>query len=801
MASRPTIYTIAVAALICLHCQNDSPLYENAEDDPAKVDAFLQKTLLESNHHLLRTVHGPPLQSLIRSMTSFIGPQFTNAFLRWLEVAAVSLDAFMDLMGTIGQALLSSPNTPPLLSSTSTNGMYLRSVWLGFEELSFDEVSLLWSEFTHQVASVKGTLGSDPLQRGEENMTNGSPTWQLAPTQMEAVLQQEIQDLGQSKSWDPQERQSQLEDMLDYTSEVPSAHFLRFLYALENGDRQAAIDALHHYLDIALAYAGDKSDESFDQSVLHFAAILSAAFWDAVGDRAQSLAATEETIRVAQQSGNAACVAFALGWLGLNGRNSNDTHGRKSSAHASTRSSQELIRQCVDRAAQNNLRSLQAGASLVLAIENHQRPAVAWDHLSQALTENQVGANVTTGLDRPISMNHLDSGSDALEIVSRQQLVAAGLWDAFGQTRMSEMSSKALLLCHADKRLPCDFAVAIRNLARCSLLGFSTESTEIFDQCIKDTSHVFPTQSDCECVYLTALQKIAYFQELYSLPATAFRFETMLLLHEWSVRRCNLLQAEKIITELQCLLCPRLPNYEEVRIDILSQKAELLSRQGKWDDAKALIADLVDQCKSEQRLVRRARLLLQLASIHLESAPDQFSSALPYLLECLTISEEAHMLGIHASALTLLGQVQLRMHEPRRALATIRGALSSVLQNEHVWIQGEAYLTVAECQIQLADAALNSIQTDLFSGIKSLQMAIKAFEQCHDFSRLKKAYYLLARSYDRLPTHIQHRDAAAEMFVQVSRYLVEATGPTGTSVVLGFDRLNDYGRHIAQACG
>jgi hypothetical protein len=771
MASRPSCYSLAVAALIALHCQKDSPLLDSLHYDPAKVDSFLQKILIDSNHQLLVDVYGASLQSLLDSMEESLGyAQLSTVFLVWLKAAASSIDALMDLMATCRQSLQSSSQQPPNVSSTSTNGMFLRSICLGFEELSFESTATLWSEFANQVAQA-ASFDKKQLAQSQPP-TAGSTCWALSPLHMEHALQQEIRDLSHHKTVCFAERDAQLQAILQQHPTLSSGHFLHFWYSLQLGEQQAAVDALHAYLDtVVVLQQQQQENSSSSMEILPFAAILAAAMYHAFGNESLSLAATEEAVRVAQQSQDAACVAFALGWLGLHDDNN------KSS------SSQELLRKCVQRATEGSLRSLTAGASLTLTIETVQEPSVAWGQWMRALTGDTV-ADASSGFDRPTLMNDLSSGEEALEILARQRLVAAGLWDTFGQTTMSSMCSQVALQSHSEQLLSQDIASAVQNVARCALLGCCSSS----DVVTKDDTVQKALQSQLEtvfeketkesrhpCVYVDALQKLIHYRELFNLPdQSLFQMDMMLLLHEWAVRRNDVIEAQDLMDSLLGHLCPRIPNFEDVKIDIYMQKCLLLARQEKWNKAKTLVGQLLKQCKRESRLVKYARLLLLMAEIHLEACPDHFESALPYLMECLDLSEKSNFQGLHACSLTVLGHVHLRMGDPKRGLAIVRAALPTVLRTEHVWMQGEAYLIISKCLLQCSDKTSNSIMQMV---VKELRSSIECFTRCQDCIRLKEAYYLLARCYDGLPNSEKERDIAAEAFVKLSKSLLVAAQP------------------------
>lgn len=536
------------------------------------------------------------------------------------------------------------------------------------------------------------------------------------------------------------------------------------------------MDALHSYFDYALI-------QGQQQEILQFAAILMAAMHHGFGDTATSLLATQEAVRIAQQSKDAACVAFALGWLYSNASATN-TGGDGNEAES-------LIRRCVQRAMEGNLRPLAAGASLSLAQHSlgasGSHAESAWTHLQDASTDPpSATADAPNRLDRPTHMTNFESGDEAMLVLGRQRLVAAGVWDSFGLTALSAVSAKIALHCHAEHMLSRDVVTAIQNIARVALFG--CESVVCLPNADANAleayleSSVVPTPKPRGCIYAKALERLVGLRSILDLPVHGvFCHEIALVLHEWAVRRGELAHADALGIVLQSYLHPRIPNLTEVRLDVYSQKCLRLSRQGRWADAKALLKELITESKKHGLRLHRARLLMQLAMIHLESCPDEFTAALPPLLECLTLTDECHADGLHASALSILAQVHYRMRRPKRAIVVLQAALPTILQQEHVWLQAEAYLTLSKCYLQRAkeeSTKKDKTPTKLLQrAVRELAVCEKLFQQCQDCTRLREVYYLQARVFDSLPSSEALRDDASGRFVAVSSHLATCNEP------------------------
>jgi len=789
MAARPAPYSIAFGALVSLHSQEErSPLYDDIKDVEerlhagGKVDAFLQECLLASQRMMLSDWRpSPTLRVWLRHMQASLGREMTRIVHGRLKEATTSIQHRMDLKLDLQRSM-----TNGRVDAESANGIYLRSICLGFADLSFESVSLLWKDFHTQVMDAESSLKDDDNEENEyanvgQDHAIMLQQWPLSPEQMEDALQYEIrhgttrnrlkngnenaiyqdcrQDCGSTN------RQYALRKILEHNPELPSAHFLHFTQALEAGERDAAINALHPFLDYALVSKGEPE-------ILQFAAILAASMHRRFGDAAMSLAATEEVVRVAQQSQDAACVAFSLGWLSLHENN--------------PVLAEELIRRCVQRATEGNLTSLAAGANLMLArmSMNVRAPGVAWTHLLEA-TADETTPSVDTGagLDRPTRMNHVKSGENALQILARQRMVAAGIWDAVGQTSLSALSSLTALKCHYRHLSSEDVALAIQNIARSSSFGFAAEApTEGLEVCLKSSFNQSGRQLDLEmveCIYGQAIRKLISLRIHFKLPVHGiFLPEIGLLLHEWAVRRGDYGHAELLLDTLLSTLCPRLANYEEVKVDVLTQKCFLLSRQERWEEAKRLAAQLIETCHLKQLRNQHAYLLLLLSKIHLDACPRQFTNVLPSLFECLNVADAYQIDGLHAAASALLAEVHLRMNNPKRAIALLRAAFPSILQHEGVWVQAEAYLTLAKSNIQEGMATSPSKRVKLLEkASQTLLRSEELFVRCHDRMRLREVLYLQARVYNELPDSLPLRDEASGKFIRISQSVEQGQRP------------------------
>lgn len=825
MAERPTPLSISVGILIALQSDPTSPL--NQELNPSSelqhnLSAFLQEFVLNhpsSTNAGWSSVQGMSLSrffSQLKALSDGLNDDdaLCPLVFDYVNLAASSLDSLVDLMDSLRAAI-----TEGLVDGTSACGMFLRKVCLGFDQLSFETTALLWSDLQEEMK-----LAVQSLEEGTNDNTNRNNAqdddrsyWPLSASQMETALRRECFCLGgisnrEDEDLSFEEMEVKLRQVLSHDPELPAAHFLRFLNCVKHGERVGALDSLHQYFDYAII----QGTKGKPQDILQFAAILLASLHSSFGDSALAKMATDEAVRVAQQSMDAACVAFALGWIFSNEQQ--EAGGGLGSAD----SAGDLLQRCASRAQEGGIFfPLVAGANLSLTKyhisgaeassgETHTPRGLAdlaWRSIADAASDRPAAEAVDDGtIDRPTHMTDTSSSREAMDTLARQKLVSAGVWDYFGQVALSGISSFIALYCHADQMLSHDVVTAIQNIARTSLYGSpSVLLSGDFDGTVLEKhmeelknktpksekpsdSKAQPFQASTTCsIYGDAVVKLISLWKLFRLPMDGvFLINVTMVLHEWAIRRGEIQQAIAFGAALESYLHPRLPNYWQVMIDIFSQKSLLLSRQRKWSEAKELIHEMIEVAKTNNLKTHHASLLLQLAVISLEENPHECTSALtPRLLECLTMTTEMEMDGLHATALSVLAQVHLRMKNPNRSIAVLQASLPSLLQQEHVWFQAEAFLTLAKSRLQLAKGVDKQSTTSknpslvrlLKSALKDLEQSQSFFRKCQDCAKLREVYYLEARILNAIPGEQQRRDQAAQSFLDLSKHLACADKP------------------------
>ncbi len=711
MGDRPTPRSIAVCALIALRSDPSSPLHE-IEFNPHLYDnmtMFLENSVFYSV---------ASLPTWMKELGGSVGVEVKELILDTLNMASESVDSLVDLMDSLRAAVIEG-----LVDAVSVHGVYLRQVCLGFEQLSFESVTFLWQEFCSQLDNVNAVEAS---QQGDANKQN----WPLSHTQVEELMQQTCRQLDLAH-YSFERVELQVRTMLEEAPETSAAYFLRFLNCLRHKDR-SALDALHQFFDHAMIQKKKSTKE-----VIQFSAILLTLLHESFGDSALALMATQEAVRVAQQSKDPTCVAFSLGKLFQN--DGNGLTGRR-----------EILKRCVARATQDQIRSLVLGASLCLSLDHLEDqtrdPHIIWRQLMESNSEPM--ADRIPSLDRPTCL--LSSPKETIEGLRRQMVVEAGIWGSLGVPVLSCLASMVTLDCYQRSSVE-ETLLALSNRDRLSDYGNPSRLLSERNSNQGDSLNFAGTHDVDMFLFNGSLIP----HQLYQLQ-------------EQSLKEDNLDTAHLLEIMLHSSLPPGTALRSQFSVDICMGTCYRLYRSQNRFLARALAMNLLQSPQVDT--VHRIKVQLLLAAMELESRSNCYVSALPHLLEAISICEHSSMHNLHAVALLILARVLLRMRKSKRALSVVKTAIAALLANGHVSHQAEAYLTQAKCFIQLAATTTQCSALSLLnrrryeSAFQGLKASECLFKQCHDKHHLREVYYLRARILFLLG-HIEECQIASNEFM------------------------------------
>jgi Anaphase-promoting complex subunit 5 len=905
MAERPTPFSLALCALIQVYHDDSetSPLTEGNPKWKVQLARFMhQYTYTKTNclnlesaksssvsptsctslvqsasYHATIQPSVPTIACLLDDLEDVVeDDMIVKRFHDCLQVIASSCDALVDFMTGLHHEFATGQSD----NGTSQQILYVRAIVLGWDQLSFSQVTLLYKTFAQQVQdygksmSRKSTEGGrisdmscirksvnssgdnvdynasgdtdregddgDRDRRSAKSTINTNQWPQLSSQQCHSAIVKQCREFEQQQL-SPQQLQHISNTMDAITQQFPTvsaAHLLRFLCAWQSGDRTVAADAWHSYLDqssSASTFSPQGTATSLTSSVhddvLPVAAIVLAHWHDTHGETSLVNLALEEAIRVAQQSHHPASIALALGWLGhmqmkrqqeqgVNGsrvgsvpsvQNTTALQGPASFLSSQFSNHQDgdytlSMSHCITRATDCRLRSIVTGAHLSYAL--HHADWQAWQasvrELSHGANEAlrptntfSLGGSASQAMDGPTHVQDWQTREQLMRSLARQASVAPLLADYHLQAPVNK--AKLALAVHADANTPAEIRGHLQTMARMCLYGYGDESTEDRNKASVQSSyrHSYTSQQIAStstsslshpctpCIYVNALQWLSQAtticnpsintdngSDLSTLKTDdALHRDALLIKQEWAIRRGYFDLAKTLQLQLAAETHPRLSNSTQVQRDLILQQSLYHARRKQWREAK----DLAQQLLQSQGSTMRSKVdaLWHCTWLHLEATPHEYTHALPTLLEGLQICDTHGWSNKHATGLSLLAIVQVRMHEPERAIETLQRAMPLLLEHEHVWVQAKAYYTMAQAYLLQVKDGGDSLSTTQRNkkyrrALKELTRSQTLFRRCHDCSCLRDVYYLKARVCHALDD-IAQRDSASKMFAKLDK--------------------------------
>jgi len=557
-----------------------------------------------------------------------------------------------------------------------------------------------------------------------------------------------------------------------------------------------------------------------ESNVMEYAAVLLAQMHYRFGFSRLSLQATEEAVRVAQQSGDDECVSFANGWLALTSSSIGVGGRAKKSIYAtvggipsddavgggqlgsrgyrplvpsasncigrSTLEEEAMLQHCQSRATQRGLSSLSIGTSLELARRMvYRRDAdgqlcsndsevvpsstLAWDRIqrsgtgsSPSFVDNRAGAgngmlsNQAGGAALALGQVHTDVGNRT----------ASDVITTLGRQALAESGLW-------DSTGHSSFS----SLSSCrAIYGFW--SNDALRRVLSSFTHG-PGRGGMNkggILYVDTLERISSMSDKAAAPTPEWILSASAFVHEWSVRSYDISAArnfQNLIANHVAFPFNSLPPVETALM-LLTKSTHLFLQQEDYEQAKAMARQACWLSSRHALFFHQGWNLLQLALIDLEastSSPSNFESCLSPLLECLHLSEQYVMDPLRAMALSSLSRVFLCMGRICKARALLNAAIPLLMQHGHVWFQAEACLTLAKCNLaevpsREAGASASQLRQN---ALVQLEKAAALFEKIDDVHRLKEIYYLQSRIYQFLPSGQNKRDEAAKNFFRLNK--------------------------------
>ncbi|KAL9181197.1 hypothetical protein ACHAXT_010002 [Thalassiosira profunda] len=437
------------------------------------------------------------------------------------------------------------------------------------------------------------------------------------------------------------------------------------------------------------AGANNQMGKIFKESnVMQYAAVLLAQTYYRFGYTQLALQATEEAVRVAQQSGDEECVSFANGWLALinsslggggatggqsvyasigglvqHGTLGNNYRPLAAAASPATignrslsqREEEAMLQRCQGRASERGLTSLAAGASLELARRMvYQRQSGDGDVGGLGSSEEDVGgsslawASIKSAGRMPVAGSSSSGrvGGVGAGVGASASAAASAATDIYN---MNPTESGRIL---GQQNIATTGLWAstghssLASLSSCAALyGPGSANEEAMNRVFASfvhgpgmdvwAAHRSQSSSDNQPgeAYAAMLNNAISLAGRNSASEESWISSSSAILHEWSVRSYDLPMAQGLNTLLANQAA--LPLGEgalasvEATLVYLSQSTHLCIQQGEYERAKASARRACWLASRHGLLFQQGWHLLQLALIELEVATSSQSTPLP----------------------------------------------------------------------------------------------------------------------------------------------------------------------------
>ncbi|XP_076859434.1 anaphase-promoting complex subunit 5 [Brachyhypopomus gauderio] len=727
-----TPYKIAVLAL----------LYEMSTTKPM---ALLDRRRL--NKLILPLQQGPDLtfEQFLRTVAECCAPVVNAVKLRLFLMAGRELQDMDHFFAVLPNAFSDSE-----AYKTSVVGLYMRQMLLAYNKLSFSQVYKLYKTLqqycrrgqrpprdlsTLATEDMELTSIDDPAadpMDGEEvdagslhqsDLQCDEARGPLSQKQAEYFLARQAYLLknDENKAMKPAELQEDLNSILTFNPDFAEAHYLSYLNSVRVQDLYISTHSLLHYFDrLILSGAEGKSngDEGYGRS-LRYAVLNLATLHCRFGHYEQADLALQEAIRIAQEANDHVCLQHCLSWLyTLEQMKGFDSVG--------------LTEQSVKMAAHFCLPYL-ASLGIQSLVQQGATQGIPANRLLDALRGTDI-------------VHWKQSLSELIEISLAQ---SASIWRMYGKSTMAQQQAQLLLSMPSLESV--NFGVQQNNtepfaIALCHLAELHAEQGlyGAAGDIIKHLKQQFPPHTQHSKLWMLCDLKI--------------QFEKAMNAGKYHL-------AEPHVTAI-CALNS---------MEGLYRKAQLLRALNQTSEASKILQQVQQLGVKNKNTEMIIRVMLATAELHWDSGG--FATALPLLLQAMTLARHHNLQSLQSHTVLHLAFTQLMLGVPVQALTLLEGVLESVLAHGPVLKRGHALLLMAQCQALLA----GSVPEDLRLG--AVEMAVQNLAEAAGFlsqlgckPRLRDVYYLQARLYHTLGD-MQQRNKCALLFRLLNQEL-----PPGSSI-------------------
>ncbi|CAG8518400.1 4483_t:CDS:10 [Ambispora gerdemannii] len=531
-------------------------------------------------------------------------------------------------------------------------GFFVRRCHLEGNKLTFNELGKLWQAFrdyksvaSQQVVPSQSSASENDVLSGLIEKYHTHKQVIIAKSDAEKFSLYLIDQLRKYGGVLPVELEIRIREMHERLPEVSIVYYIDYLNCMQLGEYEGAIRSFYKFSNFC---PEDEQNRNWYQHVLLNLVVLHAKF----GHKNQALLAISEAIRMARENNDQECLRFALSWL----------YRLKSIDSVGTArigaSEQQMLESLITNAKESNSFCLQSLGELGKAqriLQQGESPTLVYESLLRSSALNMKAIK--------------GSKNSSKSMYGQEKLLNASVYETYGFSTLSTLYTSQVI--NNPKGNLEDTVIAYCQLADRHI------SHGNYDEAIKLLSE--------------SKEKFLEIRTSASLWAACMGK----VLHQRSTERGEWANIE--VNEAQFgAICQ---DDEVLYSDFKYHCALALSKLNREDEAVDILYGLIDDSSRShspnQMLV--TIYALKLAEIRMKS--DDPTSALPFVLSSLCLSERFNYQSSYLLANIRLAQILLHFNLARRSKSIIEKILPMVLAEHSLYLQSVAQFAYAQSLI------------------------------------------------------------------------------------------------------
>ncbi len=717
------------------------PKFVRNEADPFQEVTELEELFVNTVH--LEAMHRKDFCQLLLELIQSVDMDFKELAVKILhtdqsiheavklcwkrKMAQICSDPVSGLMILVANLdrMITDSQTVQMLHRLSVSGIFARKIILGFEKLSFTEVSnfsTIFKDYYLKGFDVIQQSDFEMMDALENHKSNFMPEYVNLARDTFSNSRQFVEIFEETQLRSPEkskwtQRQSDLyvskqvcliqssemnadnpktiektvQEILNDNPDLPQVHYLNYLNSLRVNDFCSAVKSLYwsfdrgcqcseifHNPEMDVEKLNEEADRGFRYAALNLAA-LHANF----GHQKEAVvSALKEAIMMAQEANDHLCLQHALTWL----------------FRVQPENRHFLMQRCIAKCNTLNLSYLTSlgiqSLSQVLALsqDSHGSPATVMSYLSKS--------------------DLLNCQHSLVQLILTSYAQKAAFWTMYGRGQLSSIISQLLLNIDSSDPSRYNFyvigeasAIAFANIAkRLYDQGYSKECDLVLDF----AKSVFPQESSlCGSIWKSTQIQIDFLRALHQTDWT---------LAEQSIKTHSAFAKHKS--------------------EILFMKLQLFLAQGNDFEASQICGDLTS-IHEELSALDKVRSFLYQAEVFCLTA--NYPDAITPLMSAMKITSEFKLDYFQALVTLHTAHIQLQLGMSSRALRTVQSTLPIIFGHGSLFECSRARVLLAKCLV--ASSAGGRPLT--FKAIQHLRKAFDDFMLLRAHHRAKDVLYLM----------------------------------------------------------